>query len=408
MKPSKRKITVLKQICKLIPRNVVSKLAKKHGVDKQSRSFSPWSHVISLVYAQLSHAMSLNDVCDALSNHASSLKDIRGATPPSRNGLSYANRKRNADMAEDLFWNVLGNFHNQNPKFGLKHKYCKLPRRFKRTINAVDSSTIQLFANCLDWAKHRRRKAAAKMHLRLDLQSFLPQVVIVKSANSHDSVEAKELCCGVRSGEIVVFDKAYVDFNHLNILSRRQVFWVTRAKDNMQYKVVRQHSVPRGNIIRDIEIKLTVEKSAELYSDALRLVEAEVEVNGQKKVMIFITNNFEWAASSICELYKARWGIELFFKQIKQTLQISDFLGYNENAVRWQIWTALLAYLILRYIGYMNKWKYSFPRLFTVLRAVLWSLVDLNGTLKLCGTAHGPIRLRAAPEQGYLPSFCPC
>jgi hypothetical protein len=405
MKPSKRKITVLKQICKLIPGNVVSKLAKKHGVDKQSRSFSPWSHVISLAYAQLSHAMSLNDVCDALNNHASSLKDIRVATPPSRNGLSYANRKRNANMAEELFWNVLGNFQNQHPKFGLKHRYCKLPRRFKRTVNAVDSSTIKLFANCLDWAKHRRRKAAAKMHLRLDLQSFLPKFVIVKSANSHDSTEAKELCAGIKAGEIVVFDKAYVDFLHLYKLTERQIFWVTRAKTNMQYEVVGQHSASKGNIRRDVEIRLTINKSAEQYPDTMRLVEAEVEIKGQKKVMVFITNNFEWAPNSICELYKARWGIELFFKQIKQTLQIADFLGYNENAVRWQVWTALLVYVLLRYIGYMSKWKYSFPRLFTVLRAVLWSFNDMNDTLKLCGTAYGPKRLRAAPDQGYLPGF---
>ena len=342
---------------------------------------------------------------DALHNHDSSLKDIRGATAPSRNGFSNANRKRNADMAEDLFWSVLGEFQSRNSKFGLCHKNCSLPRRFKRTINAVDSTTISLFANCLDWAKHRRRKAAAKMHLRLDLQTFLPRFIIVKSANSHDSTEAKELCYEISAGEIVVFDKAYVDFEHLYKLEERQVFWVTRAKDNMQYETVGQHSVSKGNVLRDVEIKLTGVKSAELYPDKMRLVEAEVDVNGQKKVMFFITNNFQWSPGSICELYKARWGIELFFKQIKQTLQIADFLGYNENAVRWQIWTALLAYVLLRYISYMSKWQYSFPRLFTVLRAVLWTLVDMNEVLKLCGTACGPKRLRASPEQAYLPGF---
>ena len=405
MKPSKRKFTILKQICNLIPRNLVSKLAREYKVDKQSRSFSPWSHIISLVYAQLSHAVSLNDVCDALRNNESSLKDIRLATAPSRNGLSYANRTRNADMVEALFWKLLEQFQKRHPSFGLKHKYCKLPRRFKWTINAVDSTTIQLFANCLDWAKHRRRKAAAKMHLRLDLQSFLPKFVVVKSAKWHDSTEAKELCADIKAGEIVVFDKAYVDFTHLYRLKNRLVFWVTRAKDNMQYRVVGQHSASKGNIIRDIEIELTTDNTAKQYPDKLRLVEAELEVNGKLKNLVFITNNFDWAASSVCELYKARWGIELFFKQIKQTLQVADFLGYNENAVRWQIWTALIVYVLMRYIQHTNKREHSFPRLFTLLRAVLWKLVDIKGVIKCCGTASGSKLVRAAPDQGYLPGF---
>jgi len=172
MNPSKRKVTVLKQISKLIPRNMIPKLASKHGVDKQSRSFTPWSHVLSLMYAQLSHAMSLNDVCDAISNHSGAFKDIREASLPSRNGLSHANRNRNPEMAEDLFWSVFRELKKNTPGFGL-NSGGGVPHRFKRTINAVDSSTISLFANCLDWAKHRRRKAAAKMHLRLDLRSFL-------------------------------------------------------------------------------------------------------------------------------------------------------------------------------------------------------------------------------------------
>jgi hypothetical protein len=407
MIPSKRKVTVLKQICKLIPRNLVPKLARKHGVDKQSRSFSPWSHVVSLLHAQLSHSMSLNDVCDALHNHAPALKDIRNAVPPSRNGLSHANRNRNPEMAEDLFWSVFKHLGETTPSFGLGHGYCSIPHRFKRTINAVDSSTIQLFANCLDWAKHRRRKAAAKMHLRLDLQTFLPAFVIVKAAGTHDSTEAKELCAGIKPGEIVVFDKAYVDFEHLFHLGNRDVFWVTRAKENMQYEVMGQHKPAGGKIIRDIRITLTVPKTFGQYPKEMRLVEAIIEVDGKEKQMVFITNNFEWSAWSITELYKARWAIEVFFKQIKQTLQIADFLGYNEKAVKWQIWTALLAYILLRYIAHTREWAFSFPRLFTVLRGVLWSLLDMNGVLKSCGTAGAPIRMRAAPEQGYLLGFAP-
>jgi hypothetical protein len=311
-------------------------------------------------------------------------------------------------MAEALFWDVLNDLKRISPGFGLQGRhYCGIPRRFKRVINVVDSTTIKLVVNCLDWAKHRRRKAAAKMHLRLDLHSFLPEFVLVKSAKTNDLAQSYEVCAGVRAGEIVVFDKAYAGYEHLWSLAQRGVFWVTRAKDNTQYRVVGQHGKPKGQIIRNVYIKLTDPKTSRKYPGILRLVEAIVEVDGKPKLMVFLTNNMQWAASSICDLYKSRWGIEVFFKEIKQTLQIADFMGYNENAVRWQIWTALLVYILLRFVSWQGRWKHSFTRLFTVIRGVLWSCVDLFSVLECCGTATGALRLRAAPEQCYLPGFSP-
>ena len=408
MNPSKHKMSVLSQIFKLIPGNLIPKLAAEHGVDKQSRSFSPTSHVASLLFGQLSHALGLNDICDTLRNHSGVLTTIRKSTPPSRNGFSYANRTRNADMAEELFWATLAHLENLCPNFRLQgRRYCAIPRRFKRTIHVVDSSTIQLVANCIDWAKHRRRKAAVKMHLRLDLHSFLPNFVLVKSAKSSDPKEAWQVCVGIKDGEIVVFDRAYVDFKHLHNLDQRGVFWVTRAKVNMQYEVMGQHSVPEGNIIRDVKIRLTGVNTSKWYSQEFRLVEAMIEVNGKMKKMTFISNNFEWAASSICDLYKARWAIEVFFKEMKQTLQLADFVGQNENAIRWQIWTALLTYILLRFIAWQSKWGHSFRRLFTALRGVLWSCLDMYSVLECCGTAGGKVRMRAAPELAYLPGLAP-
>jgi len=244
-------MTVLKQVVDLIPAYLIPKLARKHGVDKKSRTFTPWSHVVSLVHAQLAHSLSLNDVCDDLRNHSGVLSTLRGATPPSRNGLSHSNRERNADMAEELFWTTLSHLQRQAPAFGMGRKYVGFPRRFRRMINVVDSTTIKLVANCMGWAKHRRRKAAAKCHMRLDLQTFLPRFALVKAANTHDSTEAVELCADIRAGEVVVFDSratarqptgnAYVDFVHLCSLSKRGVFWVTRGKDNMAYEIVGQH-----------------------------------------------------------------------------------------------------------------------------------------------------------------------
>ncbi len=405
MQPAASKNTVLNQICNLIPRNLVPKLARKHGVDKKARDFTPWSHVVAMLHAQLAHSLSLNDIADTMRNHAGALATIRRASPPSRNGLSHANKVRNADMAEELFWKMLGHIQNLHPKFGLGHKYSGLPRRFKRAIYAIDSTTIQLVANCIDWAKHRRRKAAAKCHMQLNLQSFLPNFAIVKAANTHDSTEARELCANLKDGEIALFDKAYIDFCYLHDLDQRGVFWVTRSKDNMQYRVVGQHSEARRNIHGDYLIELTVEKSGQNYPKLMRLVIATVEVDGKEKLMTFITNNMEWAPSSICDLYRCRWGIEVFFKQIKQTLQLADFLGHSENAMRWQVWMALLTYLLLRYIGHLGRWAGSFRRLFTLLRGVLFSQLEIFSVLQSCGTARGSPRMRAAPEHAYLPGF---
>jgi hypothetical protein len=308
-------------------------------------------------------------------------------------------------MAEALFWKVLDGLQSRFPRFGMGRNYCGFPRRFRRIINVVDSTTIQLVAHCMDWAKHRRRKAAAKCHMRLDLQTFLPRFAVVRAASSADATQARTVCAGIQAGEVVVFDKAYVDFAHLWDLTVRAVFWITRAKANMQYELVRENSPARGNILRDWVVRLAIPKSREQYLEEMRLIEAVVEIDGRLVAMTFLTNNFDWAASSICDLYKARWGIEVFFKQLKQTLQLADFLGHNANAVRWQVWTALLVYVLLRFLAYVGHWQHSFARLFTLLRGVLWECLDAVSLVSACGTAPPPLRFRAAPDQAYLPGL---
>jgi hypothetical protein len=201
MNPQKSTMAVLAQIVKLIPAKLIDTLAAKHKI--QWRKFNPTSHVVTLLYSHLSHALSLNDICDSLKNHSGILSQIRNCTTPSRNGLSNANRTRNADMAEDLFWETINFFKNEFPQFfRSSREYPGLPRRFRRAIYAFDSTTIQLTADSLSWAKHCRRKAAAKMHTGLNMQSFLPNFVIVKSAKDSDPKTAWELCSGLKDGEI--------------------------------------------------------------------------------------------------------------------------------------------------------------------------------------------------------------
>jgi len=401
--PTRSKLSILRQICNFIPPHEVSKLARQTGAQNKSRGITPWSHLVSLLYAQLTHSIGLNDACDSLQLHSGPLSAIRGAKPPSRNGFSNANRERPAEMAEQLFWRVMDHLGNLSPGFVAGQRRGRA-FRFKMPVHVVDTTVMELVANCMDWAKHRRRKAAAKTHMRLNLQSLLPEMVVVDTAAEHDNLRARELCAGVKSGEIVLMDKGYVDFSHLRDLDERGVFWVTRAKDNMAYEVMQSMPISRDEKILSDEIIVLSNpnvKSPEL----MRRVVALVTVDGEEREMTFLTNNLQWSPRSVADLYRCRWQIEVFFKQIKQTLQLADFLGHNANAVRWQVWTALLVYVLLRYLSFLSKWTHSFTRLFTILRSVLWCRLDLLDLLACYGTAGGSFRNLARPDQAYFAGF---
>jgi len=404
-KPTSCKLSVLAQICKLFPPHLAPKLARKHRVDCKARTFSPWSHVVALIFSQITHAIGLNDVCDGLRHHLGRLWSVRGAVAPSKNALSYANKHRDAAMAEDLFWSMMQHLRGLDQSW-ISKKLPKGWRHFRRSIHIVDTTTIRLVANCLDWAKHRRRKAAAKCHLRLNLQSFLPNVVIVDTAGNSDNKRARELCSDLKDGEVVIFDMAYIDYEHFYDLDQRGVSWVTRAKENMSYKVVnRRLDQPAGRIISDDEVVFDKPLANKAYPNRLRRVEAWIEVDGKYRSMIFITNNLKWSAQSVCQLYKSRWKIEVFFKQIKQTLQLCDFIGHSANAVRWQVWVALLVYVLMRFLAHQSRWNHSFTRLFTLIRGVIWDKYELYALLERYGTAQSQYRMLAAPQQAYLPGF---
>lgn len=203
-----------------------------------------------------------------------------------------------------------------------------------------------------------------------------------------------------------------MDFAHLHDLDARGVQWVTRAKDNLRYRAVRNLPVKKGGkVVKDQIVRLTGAKFKPLAGWTLRRVEAWVEawveVDGQERLMVFITNNTSWSASSVCELYRARWDIEGFFKQVKQTLKLGGFLGHSANAIRWQVWTALLVYVLLRFAAHLGRWGHSFTRLFAVTRAALWERLDLVGLLRSYGTAGGSFTLLGASHAAWLPGFEP-
>jgi hypothetical protein len=200
---------------------------------------------------------------------------------------------------------------------------------------------------------------------------------------------------------VVVFDKAYVDFEHLSELEARGVWWVTRAKDNMVYDRARNLPLAKGGkILKDQVVVLS-------GGEVVRRVEAWVKVEEKEQLMVFITNNFSWSPQSVCDLYRCRWDIEVFFKQVKQTLRLSNFLGHSANAVRWQVYSALLVYVLLRFEAYLSQWGHSFTRLFAVVRSALWERIDLLDLLQSYGTAGRGFKIWGALAQAWLPGLAP-
>lgn len=395
--PTRSNVTVLKQLLNHISRGTVNRLALETGAQDKARTFSVFSHLSAMLFAQLSHAIGLNDVCDSLRLKLGALARM-GVSVPSRNTLSHANKVRRADFIERLFWAVLGDLQNQCPSFASGRRGRGLLRRFRVKIHVIDSTVMELVANCMDWAKHRRRKAAAKLHLRLSLHSFLPSFAIVDTAKEHDNKRARELCAGLACGEVVIFDKAYVDFAHLRDLGARGVWWVSRAKENLNYRVRKNLTRGKDAIVKDQLVALPGQGG-----ELVRRIEAWVEVDAEQRLMVFLTNNLAWSPRSVCDLYRRRWDIETFFKQVKQTLKLSNFLGHSANAVRWQVYAALLLYVLLRYRAHLCDWAHSFTRLFTVVRAALWERLEIGALLNSYGTASPPARIVANLLEAWLP-----
>ena len=414
-KATKTVYTVLKQIARWVPRGIVKEAAESHGI--RYRTFDPWSHLVTLLVVQLSGEESLNGICD-IAQAMSYEWDRAGMEIPRRNTLSNANAKRDPAMAEDVFWGLFRHLSALEPDFVSKTYPGYLARIRNHRLYALDSSTIQLVLNCIDWARHRRKKAAAKLHMLLDVASRLPAFAVVEEASHHDSVRAPDCTANLAKGDILVADRAYLDLAFLCALAMRGVFFTVRQKTNLLLDVAEELQEPcpgdagkhTTQILADEKVRpATAASSAKYTADGgcLRRVTALVEVDGHMRRMVFLTNNFAWSAKTIAELYRARWEVETFFKELKQTCQIHDFIGYSENAVKWQVWAGLIAHLLLRFTRHLAKWKNSFSRLAGIVRGCLWLKKDLFSLLDTYGTAGGWVFRRKSTRPAWIQALLP-
>jgi hypothetical protein len=243
--------------------------------------------------------------------------------------------------------------------------------------------------------------------MRLNVGTMLPSFAVVEEASHHDSKRAEVLCAELKDGDVLLADRAYVDLSFLHDLSERGIFFALREKTSMVFEVMERRQNDDMRILADETVRPLHKNSSEKYPGSLRRVRAIVEVDGKDVEMNFITNNFKWSLRTIAELYRARWAIELFFKELKQTLQLGDFVGYNDKAVKWQVWVGLLAHLLIRFQKHLSKWGLSFSRLAGTIRSAIWMKIDLLEVLQIYGTAGGPKRPVIVKKQLYLQGFEP-
>lgn len=363
-----RVYTIFSEILKLCPRYHFDKAVKEYHGDRYVKTFTSWQQFMAILYSQITQKDSLRDIVTGLSAHASRWYHL-GFAGINKSTLSDANAKRDYRMYEGLFYQLLARCQNLTPK----HKF-----RFKNPLYTIDASTIDLCLSVFPWAKFRTTKGAIKLHCLYDHSGALPTFLTVTDGKRHDVRVVKDYILPLSPDSIVSIDKAYIDYKWLNSLDEQGVWFVTRAKTNIDYAVVGQHPITSKRVISDERISLQGPMTKTKYSKELRLIRYYDEE--RNKVLTFLTNNFKLVATTIAQIYKSRWQIELFFKWIKQNLKIKSFLGTSKNAVLTQIWVAMCYYLLLTYIKYQTKYGFSLLQLSRVMRETLFerkSLIDI-------------------------------
>jgi hypothetical protein len=325
-----------------------------------------WSQFIALLFCHLGGARSLREIVDGLAASEGKLKHLGLDRAPTRSTLAYANGHRSWQLYKTVFEGLVAIC--QSEAKGKKKKF-----RFKHPLLTLDASVIPVCVSMFEWARYVRTKGAVKLHLVLDNEGFLPQYAVITPGNTADVTAAKTM--SFTPGTILVFDRGYEDHKWWRKLTIGGVFFVSRLKDSTNYLIAETRPVPAGtNILRD-EVVLPAKEQES--TQPMRLRRIEVWLEDKQATMVFITNHLKLAASTIAAIYKDRWQIELFFKAIKQSLRIRTFIGTSENAVQTQIWTALIAMLIVRYLQLRSTWNWGLSNLIAILRQQLFVYRDL-------------------------------
>jgi hypothetical protein len=383
------RMSLFAQVVGLISRRKFEAAVREHGAEKGAKGFACWDQFVAMLYAQMAGANSLREICGGLATALGKLSHLGMKQAPPRSTLSYANSQRSWKVFESVFYSLLE---------GAQELAAKQKRRFrfKNPLLSLDATVIELCAEVFDWAKFRRTKGAVKLHLMLDHQGCLPAWALVTEGKTHEIQAARTL--RFAPGTIVVMDRGYFDYALFASWCAAGVFFVTRLKSNALYRVVGRRFVPFGRNIRSDEEIVLTGKAAEGLSQRLRRIVVWDEENQQE--IVLLTNHLEFGSTTVAAIYKDRWQIELFFKALKQHLKIKTFVGTSENAVRIQIWTALVAMLLLKMQQMKSRFGWSLSNLAALLRLNLMTHRHLQEWL------DDPYRYSPAPlPEKPLPLF---
>jgi len=363
--------SIFSQILQLIPRLEFESAVRQHGAERHARGFSSWGQFIAMLFCQLGHAKSLREICGGLAASEGKLRHLGVPTAPARSTLAYANEHRPWQLCQTVFEQLLEKCQTlaaSQPGTRKKRKF-----RFKNPLLSLDASVIDLCATMFDWAKFRLTKGAVKLHLLLDHDGYLPSYAVITEGKKHEVRVARQM--RFAPGTILVFDRGYTDYEWFANLIQQGVYFVTRLKENADYGVLEELNVPqRRGVLRDQVIFFY--KLAQAGIDAyFRRIEFYDEE--QDRVLVFLTNHLDLAAATIAEVYKERWQIELFFRALKQSLRVKTFVGTSANALKTQLWTALIAMLLVKYLQLKSSFGWSLSNLVALLRQQLFVYRDL-------------------------------
>jgi len=361
--------SLFSQLLHHFPRTEFAQLVAKHQAERRAKGFTCWTQLVSMLFCHMAHADSLREICGGLACCLGKLKHLGISKAPNKSTLSYANQHRPAALFEELFWTMADRFRKSGGLGSRKRKF-----RFKNKLLSLDSTTISLCLSLFPWAQFRRAKGGVKVHVLLDHDDYMPSFALITEAKRHDRTVARRF--RLQPGSIVAFDRAYNDYVLFSQWTENGIFFVTRQKENAVYEVVEDRDIPQyRSILSDQIIRLTGVKAEVKCPHLLRRIVVWDKVKGRE--IVLLTNHLDFGASTIAAIYKDRWEIEIFFKTLKQHLKVKTFIGTSENALRIQIWTALIALLLLKYLHHLSKFGWSMSNLATMLRLNLFTYRDL-------------------------------
>jgi len=361
--------SIFSQVLKLFSRGDFERAVKEHQTERHARGFSSWGQFMAMLFCQLGRAHSLREICGGLACCEGQLKHLGVPVAPKKSTLAYANEHRPWQLYQTVFEHTLGKCQELVSQQGGRKKF-----RFKNKLLSLDGSIIDLSVSMFDWAKYRQTKGAIKLHLLLDHDGYLPSFALVTEGKTSEIKVARTL--RFDPGTILAIDRGYVDYEWFRELTQGEVYFVTRMKEKAVYEVKDELRVPQNsNVVRDQIIYFP--RLAQAGEEPVLFRRVEILDAEKQETVVFLSNLLAFGATTIAAIYKDRWPVELFFKALKQTLKIKTFVGTSANAVRTQVWTALIAMLVLKYLQLKSQFAWSLSNLAALLRQQLFFYRDL-------------------------------